>query len=98
MRPRTIDSASTLEMGLIDEIVEPAILAERAMSLAGELANGPTLAYAAILQALAFSTSQTLDESLAMEAHLMRRTGTSRDHQHALDAFLTKEKPLFLGN
>lgn len=97
MRPRSIDATVALALGLVDEVVEPEELAGRAKALALELAAGPTLAYAAIRQSLAYAASHSLDESLAMEAQMMRRTGTSNDHMTALDAFFSKEKPKFRG-
>ncbi|MFM0198002.1 enoyl-CoA hydratase-related protein [Paraburkholderia strydomiana] len=97
MRPGSVDATACLGFGLIDEIVESDLLAGRAAALAAEFATGPTLAYAAIRQALVYSASHSLDETLALEEHLMRETGTSGDHREAIDSFLAKQKPVFRG-
>jgi len=95
--PRTVGAAECLELGLVTEVV-PADRFDAAVgALATRLAAGPTLAYAAIRQALAFSAGHGLSESLAREAELMAATGASADHRHAVTAFLAKEQPTFTG-
>jgi 2-(1,2-epoxy-1,2-dihydrophenyl)acetyl-CoA isomerase len=97
MRPGSIDAATCLGLGLVDEIVESDLLAGRAAVLAAEFAAGPTLAYAAIRQALVYSASHSLGETLALEEHFMRETGTSDDHRAAIESFFAKQRPTFRG-
>jgi len=97
MRPRTIDATTCLDLGLVDEIVDPAALPGRAAALGAEFAAGPTLAYAAIRRALVYSASHSLDETLAQEEQFMRDTGTSQDHRAAIESFFAKQKPRFTG-
>jgi 2-(1,2-epoxy-1,2-dihydrophenyl)acetyl-CoA isomerase len=61
------------------------------------LANGPTVAYAAIKETLAYSASHSLTESLANEAAAQARCGATIDHAGAVHAFLNKQPPAFVG-
>jgi 2-(1,2-epoxy-1,2-dihydrophenyl)acetyl-CoA isomerase len=96
-RPRTIGAVEAERLGLANRVVPAGSLADEAGALARELAAGPTLAYAAIRQALVYSATHDLDESLANEAAQMARTGGSQDHRDAVAAFVAKERPLFQG-
>ena len=67
-----------------------------ALLVAG-VAAGPTLAYASIKRALAFSATHDLAESMEHEATKMALTGATDDHAEAVQAFLDKRPPRFLG-
>ncbi len=97
LMPRTVRADEALQMGLATRVVEDDDLAAEAARLAAELAAGPTLAYASIRRAVAFSSGHDLEASLAHEEELMRLTGASADHQAAVAAFLAKEKPVYTG-
>ncbi|HEY6738781.1 MAG TPA: enoyl-CoA hydratase-related protein [Actinopolymorphaceae bacterium] len=97
MRPRTVSAREALEIGLATSVVPPEDLERAARELATELAAGPTVAYAGIKTALAFSASHGLDQTLAVEGEMMRRAGATDDHQRAVEAFLAKERPTFSG-
>ncbi len=97
MRPRTVKAAEAVEIGLATSVVPAATLATGAATLAAELAAGPTVAYAAIRQALAYSESHSLEESLQVEAELMQRAGVTDDHRNAVAAFQAKQRPTFQG-
>jgi 2-(1,2-epoxy-1,2-dihydrophenyl)acetyl-CoA isomerase len=92
-----IPAESALEMGLVNAVVEPEHLLPAALELAGRLAAGPTLAYAAIRESLAFAATSTLPEALAKEAELQRAMGATADHRNATAAFVAKQKPVFEG-
>ena len=95
--PRSVRSAEALELGLAHQAVPDEELAEQATVVARQLAQGPTAAYAAIKESLAFGAGHSLAETLEKEAELQVRAGASRDHQAAVEAFVKKEKPHFLG-
>lgn len=95
MRPRMVDAQGALTLGLATEVVPDDDVLARAQSLARELADGPTLAYAAIRRALLFSATHELDEALAHEGELMNLTGGTEDHRAAVEAFLGKRQPEF---
>lgn len=95
--PRTVPAAEALDLGLATEVVPADQVLSRATELARQLAEGPTVAYAAIRRALAFSATHTFDELLAFEAEMMQLTGETHDHRSAVEAFLGKRKPRFDG-
>jgi 2-(1,2-epoxy-1,2-dihydrophenyl)acetyl-CoA isomerase len=65
--------------------------------LAARLAAGPTAAYAAIKEALAYAAAAPLASALEKEGQLQNALGASADHREATAAFLRKEKPVFRG-
>ncbi|MFE9258810.1 enoyl-CoA hydratase/isomerase family protein [Streptomyces sp. NPDC006879] len=95
--PRSVPAAEALELGIANRVVATDRLAEEAAALGRTLAEGPTAAYSAIKQSLAFGTSHSLAESLEREDELQTRAGASEDHSIAVAAFLAKEKPKYLG-
>ena len=95
--PRSVDAAEAERLGLANKVVPADSLAEEAGALARRLAAGPTLAYAAIKQALAHSATHDLAESLVNEGQQMARTGASEDHRNAVAAFVAKRPPEFHG-
>lgn len=92
-----VDAARALALGMVNEVVPDEELQQRAASLAADLAAGPTMAYAAIKAALAFSASNDLAASLANEGDYMASTGGSEDHKTAVQAFVDKTTPTFTG-
>jgi 2-(1,2-epoxy-1,2-dihydrophenyl)acetyl-CoA isomerase len=97
LQPRSVGAGEALDLGLATEVVADADLADRAREVAGRLAAGPTVAYGAVRQAVAYSLGHTLEESLTNEGELMALTGATADHKAAVAAFLAKEKPTFDG-
>jgi 2-(1,2-epoxy-1,2-dihydrophenyl)acetyl-CoA isomerase len=95
--PRSVRSAEALELGLAHKVVPDDELADQATAVARKLAEGPTKAYAAIKESLAYGASHSLAETLEKEAELQVRAGATRDHKAAVEAFVKKEKPHFLG-
>lgn len=97
LNPRTISAAESLTLGLATEVIADEAFAARVEEIAVRLAQGPTVAYAAIRHAVAFSASHDLSGSLAFEATMMERTGATTDHRTAVEAFLAKQRPVFEG-
>jgi 2-(1,2-epoxy-1,2-dihydrophenyl)acetyl-CoA isomerase len=95
--PRTVAADEALELGLATTIVPDDELPAAAAELAARLASGPTRSYAAIREALLYSQTHDLAESLAHEAELMGSTGRTEDHAAAVQSFLAKEPPTFTG-
>jgi 2-(1,2-epoxy-1,2-dihydrophenyl)acetyl-CoA isomerase len=93
LMPRSVKSAEALELGLVSSVAPAADLAAEAAALAGRLAQGPTLAYAAVKQSVAYAATHSLDEALAFESRRMAETGGSDDHRNAVQSFLAKEQP-----
>ncbi|MCF3960760.1 enoyl-CoA hydratase/isomerase family protein [Streptomyces fuscigenes] len=95
--PRTVKAQEAYDLGLVNRLVPAADLAREAAAVARALAGGPTVAYASIKESLAFATDHSLDEALDKEDALQTRAGSSEDHAIAVDAFLAKRKPEYLG-
>ncbi len=95
--PRTVKSDEALALGLATRVVADDEFVATVREFAIKLAQGPTIAYASIRRALAFSATHDFESSLANEGQKMEVTGASADHRRAVDAFLAKEKPVFEG-
>ncbi|HYO86377.1 MAG TPA: enoyl-CoA hydratase-related protein [Dermatophilaceae bacterium] len=95
--PRTVKAAECLELGLVHRVVPAEDLDATVAELAGSLAAGPTLSYGALRQAIAFSAGHDFVTSLANEEEHMHATGLSDDHMTAVEAFLTKQAPVYEG-
>lgn len=98
MLGETVDAAEAHRLGLLtrladtDDDVLPA-----ATALAGQLAAGPTVAYAQIKRELVTGGSGNLHDALAAEADAQATCGRTTDHAGAIEAFLAKTRPTFEG-
>lgn len=92
-----VDAQRALELGLVSRVVPAEELGKAARELAVRLAQGPTRAYAATKRALAYASTHSLTESLALEAELQDACAATEDHQAATRAFLAKQQPTFQG-
>jgi 2-(1,2-epoxy-1,2-dihydrophenyl)acetyl-CoA isomerase len=92
-----ITAEAALEMGLVNGVFEPGHLMPAVRELAHRLANGPTAAYAAIRESLAYAATATLPQALAKEAELQNAMGATDDHRNATAAFVAKQQPVFTG-
>ncbi|WP_214412654.1 enoyl-CoA hydratase-related protein [Sphaerisporangium fuscum] len=92
-----VDAAKALELGIATTVVPADRLTQAARDLAVRLAQGPTLAYGAIKQALDFSAAHPLEDSLEVEADLQDFCAKTDDHREATKAFLAKQRPVFEG-
>lgn len=95
--PRSVHAAEALELGLVNRLVPSDELAATAREAALTLAAGPTFAYAAIKESLAYGAEHSLAETLEKEDELQSRAGASEDHGIAVEAFLKKQKPVYVG-
>jgi 2-(1,2-epoxy-1,2-dihydrophenyl)acetyl-CoA isomerase len=95
--PRTLSAEESLELGLATTVVPAADLAAETRELATRLAAGPTVAFGAVRRSVAYSAGHDFESSVAFEGEMMSLTGGTRDHAHAVDAFVGKQKPVYEG-
>ncbi|EST39127.1 hypothetical protein N566_03735 [Streptomycetaceae bacterium MP113-05] len=95
--PRSVKAPEALELGLANRVVPAGELPEEAVAVARQLAAGPTAAYAAIKESLAYGATHSLAQTLEKEAELQIRSGGTEDHTIAVEAFVNKEAPRYVG-
>ncbi|MFD7093514.1 2-cyclohexenylcarbonyl CoA isomerase [Streptomyces xanthophaeus] len=95
--PRSVKAQEAYELGIANRLVPSDSLHAEAESVARALASGPTVAYAALKESLAYGASHSLPEALEREDALQTRAGASADHGIAVEAFLAKQPPKYLG-
>jgi 2-(1,2-epoxy-1,2-dihydrophenyl)acetyl-CoA isomerase len=93
--PEPFSAETALEWGLVHRVTGQ-VLTE-AQALGRRLAQGPTVAYRAVKTVLASAATDSLQETLAIEARLQASLGSTADHREAVEAFLAKRKPSFTG-
>jgi len=97
LTPEPFTAETAEQWGLVHRVVAPEEVAAEARALAERLANGPTAAFAAIKTVLATAATDSLEDTLALEARLQTELGATADHQEAVEAFLEKRAPRFTG-
>ncbi|MFT7246096.1 MAG: enoyl-CoA hydratase/carnithine racemase [Candidatus Azotimanducaceae bacterium] len=90
-----IDAEEGRNIGLIDQVYPEKSFREDALAFAIEIANGPTEALTRMKHNLHAGLSQTLDESLLLEAKQMIASGVGEEAREAITAFKEKRKPIF---
>lgn len=95
--PRTVPAAECLELGLATRVVPAGELATTVAELATTLAAGPTVAYGAMRRSVAYAAGHGFTEALDLESAMMQQTGATADHEAAVEAFLSKQRPVFEG-
>ena len=94
---RRISSAQALSMGLVNSVVPDADLRTNAQSLADEIAAGPPIALGYMKENLNRAQHVDLKTCLALEADRLILCAATNDHAEAVDAFLNKRAPKFVG-
>lgn len=97
MTGRMVDAAEALSIGMVDRVVPAAELAEKTMTLARAIAQGPPLAIAGIKRALAASRTNSLGAQVDLESEHQIEAFQSRDAAEGMAAFFEKRPPRFEG-
>lgn len=94
----TLDAATALEWGLINEIVAPEDLDRIADEWGRRLASGPTTALSLIKHLLDSSSNATFDDAIEAEARAQHIAYTTKDMAEGMTAFLERREPRFTGS
>jgi len=86
------------QWGLIWRCVPDDALMMEAMAMAEHFAAAPTKGLAYTKKAMLASSTNTLEQQLALEASMMRELGYSHDYREGVAAFIEKRQPQFQGN
>jgi 2-(1,2-epoxy-1,2-dihydrophenyl)acetyl-CoA isomerase len=92
-----LPAEKALEWGLVNRVHDDGALMEEAMKLAGELANGPTVALALIRRLYWDSPENSFEEQLNLEFESQRLAGGTDDFKEGVTAFLEKRPARFRG-
>lgn len=92
---RKVPAEEAAELGLVEQLVEPAELETTVEELANNFAAGPTAAYKE-MKALVKNTA-AISDAAAAEAEAQLRLFNTADHSEAVAAFLEKRPPQFKG-
>lgn len=92
-----IDADTALSWGLIHRVVPDTDVATETAALARQLAAGPTAAFKAVKHLITDNAGADLSDVLAREARAQALLGASADHSAAVEAFLDKRRPAFVG-
>ncbi|MGH7646968.1 MAG: enoyl-CoA hydratase/isomerase family protein, partial [Gemmatimonadaceae bacterium] len=92
-----VDAAEALRLGLVEEVVEPAALLDRALALAESIATKSPVAVAAAKEATRAALSLPLDDGLKLETALFQVCFASADRTEGVRAFLEKRSAQFTG-
>jgi 2-(1,2-epoxy-1,2-dihydrophenyl)acetyl-CoA isomerase len=95
--PEPFPAETALEWGLVHRVVPAEQVRDEAHALAARLAAGPTAAYRAVKTVLATAATDSLEQTLALEARLQTELGRTADHREAVEAFLEKRPARFPG-
>lgn len=92
-----ITARQAADWGMIWECVADDAFAAHVAARASTLAQGPTMAYRLVKQALRASPGNDLPAQLALEARLQTQAGATEDFREGVTAFLQKRPARFTG-
>src|SRR5438552_1604396 len=94
---RTFDADDAYRFGLVNEVVEPERLMQRANELAGELMLNSPSSMQATKKLINGFISQQLDQQLAQAIEDNARIRSTEDFREGITSFLEKRKPQWSG-
>jgi 2-(1,2-epoxy-1,2-dihydrophenyl)acetyl-CoA isomerase len=92
-----ISARQAFGWGLINRVLPPAELEEGALSMAKDLAAGPTRTLAAIRKSCWNALDSDFQGQLENDRVVQRAVGTTADHREGVAAFFAKRRAVFTG-
>ncbi len=93
----TIDAATALAIGLVNQVVPREELMERAMKLAEKLSSKPPITIKALKESMHNVFNTDINMGLKMEMEKFCSLFSTEDQKEGMGAFLEKRKPNFKG-
>lgn len=93
----TYTTEDMFKLGLVNEIVEPENLIERANEMASKLARGPTLTFARTKKLFFDALSEPLVNHLENERQMQIKSAETQDFKIGVFAINDKKEPEFIG-
>jgi 2-(1,2-epoxy-1,2-dihydrophenyl)acetyl-CoA isomerase len=97
LRAERLSAQTALDWGLVNEVTSAELFEARARAVAGEFADGPTLALGEMRRLIADGLRQEIDSAMEAEVRAVARTSRTKDNVAAMKVFGTKEQPKFTG-
>lgn len=94
----TVDAATALEWGLVNEVVAPDLLAVTAQAWGRRLAAGPTTALSLMKAQIDASATSTFEEAMEGEARAQHIVHTTKDMAEGIRAYVERREPRFTGS
>lgn len=94
---RAIDTDEAMRIGLVERELPAEGFEQAVWRAVGEIASGPTLAYALVKRELQGSLENDLDRQLRLESSAQASAAESRDAREGVAAFREKRPPRYEG-
>jgi len=95
---RSLGGEEGLAWGFFNALHAPDALAERAATLARDIAEGPSFAHAMTKRMLQMEWAMSVEQAIEAEAVAQALCMTTQDFRRAYDAFVAKQRPSFRGD
>jgi 2-(1,2-epoxy-1,2-dihydrophenyl)acetyl-CoA isomerase len=96
--PRKIEAKEALSLGLVTRVVPHDSLGEETLSMARQLARGPTLTFGHLKENITAALELDPRNAFDIEARNFIRCFETADHKEAVAAFKERRKPVFTGS
>ena len=94
---RYVGAEEALDIGLINEVVEPGKATERAMELASIISRHGPIALRFLKEAVLNGMDGTLEHGLRLEADLSFLLQSTQDRSEGISSFLERRRPTYRG-
>jgi 2-(1,2-epoxy-1,2-dihydrophenyl)acetyl-CoA isomerase len=92
-----LPAETALAWGLVTRVHDDEALLPEAQKLAGDLANGPTVALSMIRRLYWASEENSFEQQIDLECQMQRKAGDTSDFKEGVSAFLEKRPAQFKG-